>query len=99
MKIIAKINDAKVLCELTAEEISSIRGVPHRDQYGNENGLPRVGTEIFLCKAWQDLLRFRRAKDDIEKAAQVLKVVAQLAETASVSYTLPVEPDASSSST
>lgn len=69
------------LVEMTEDEITTV----------GQGGKLETGTEINVSAAWSDLRNFRRAKEQIEKAAETLKACAQLATAAGAVYVIAAE--------
>lgn len=70
------------LVEMSEDEITKV----------SQGGKIEIGTEINVSDAWNDLYRFRAAKEQIEKAAETLKACAQLAVAAGAVYVIAPEP-------
>lgn len=84
MKVIAKIDNTRVLCEVTMEELAFLNGFRNTYENGfNKEKMTEVGTECNLKKmvATSQFIRSLRP-DTLKKAKEGLeKVISQLDET------------------
>lgn len=91
MKIIAKVSEDNYLVEVYAGELTQICGETIDAQY-NRGKAVGVGSQIDVHAAWKDLQAFRGAESRIKSAAETLRAVASLVETAGAAYVVTPEP-------
>lgn len=72
MKIIASTYNDHFLCEISADEIARICGLPYST---NLNPRPAVGQTIQVSKLWEALSFVRTRKEEVEKCAAQLKTL------------------------
>jgi hypothetical protein len=87
MKIVASITHSKFIVEMTDDEIAKLAGHSFHGASGFSHRL-EPGAEIKVSESWDDLQKFRRAKEQITNAAETLKACAALALNASASYVI-----------
>lgn len=80
------------LVQLTEDEIAKIQGVSYASSLDKEKR-PTIGAEFNVSAAWNDLQKFRSARDIIKNASDTLRGVASIAEAASACYLINPEPE------
>lgn len=92
MKIIALVKENyssnEWLIQATGDEIAKIAGFPYASSM-NKDERPAIGVEVKVDEAWNDLRKFRAAKDHLKSASETLRGVAAIADAAGAVYTLP----------
>ena len=81
MKVMAKISDDKVLCEVSSNEIARLRGYSSTYDKGWDNNFLRVGIEHDLTRAFETLdtlrkmdgLRFKEVSRELERLTKTFE--------------------------
>lgn len=93
MKVIAITNNDSYsktfLIEATDNEIAKIQG----ESYASRLPTIKIGQQFDVSKSFNDLARFRTAKGDLERAAEVLRATASMVDMASACYSTDSEPE------
>lgn len=104
MKIIARVNDNKLLVEMSEQEIANVIGKNTTGElriptYGREITGFEVGTEYKVSEAWYRLRDQARASDQLKNVSKTLAALSDLVLQTEVQFTSSTAPQAAESAT